>query len=286
MRAHAILGLRPADHHLRSLQSTGLEVTSSRQLPAHTVDLLVVLGGDGTIHRFLSDLILSRLPVLVLPYGSGNDLARSLGIRSIGIALQLATEFARGNARIGDIDIGIITDACGTETPFCCTGGVGLDVIAAGFASRLPAWIRARGGYLLGAARALLENPVLPLKLTAQTGEGGASVRMEGESCLCSFANTPSFGGGLRIAPHAQIEDGQLDCVWVDAMSRARLAAAMISLLRGTHLQLKEVHSMRATALQIETHTRAQVYADGEFVCETPIKVRVLRRAFPVLRLA
>ena len=285
MLAQAILGPGARQTDLELLRLVDPRITASTHFPSVSgQDLLVVLGGDGTLHRFLPDLIRARLPVLVFPCGSGNDLGRALGIHSAQEAIELAREFARGGAQICEIDIGIIADDSGTETPFCCTGGVGLDAIASRFANQLPRWIRAHGGYLLAAVRALFANPVLGLKIRAGTAEGVCARDIALKSCLFSFANTPSFGGGLRIAPKAQLDDGRLDCVYVEAMSRASLAAAMISLLKGTHLQLKQVHSLCAETLHIDSDLPALVYADGEFVCETPVKVRVRRRALRVLR--
>jgi diacylglycerol kinase (ATP) len=279
MLAHAILGPGAHEKRLQLLQSAGLAITSSSHFIAESrPDLWTIIGGDGTIHRFLPDLIQSRVPVLVVPSGSGNDLARALHIHTIQVALKLAEDFAQGNARVCDIDLGVIVANSGKETPFCCTGGVGLDAIAAQFANRLPRWMRARGGYLLAASRALLAAPSMWLQLRIN----GREIRQN--VCLFSFANTSSFGGGLRIAPDARLDDGELDCVLVDTMSRPKLGRAAIALLKGTHLQLKEVHAMRAEALHIDCNPPTQVYADGEFVCETPVEVRVLRRALRVLR--
>jgi diacylglycerol kinase (ATP) len=106
---------------------------------------------------------------------------------------------------------------------------------------------------------------------------------MQQNSCLFSFANTPTFGGGLRIAPQAEVADGLLDCVLVDAMSTPQLIRRVPSLLNGTVLGLKEVTFVRAKTLQIHSDPPAWVYADGESVCQTPINVRVLRHAMRVL---
>lgn len=281
MRVHAIS--RPGnERYLPLLRSLGCQITSSGSLAdSANSDLCVIVGGDGTLHRFLPDLIRSGLPVLPMPCGSGNDFARALGITSLEVALQLVRDFARGRARLAKADIGVIADASGRQTPFCCTGGIGLDAAAAQFAARLPSWMRAHGGYLLAATRAFLKNPFLRLTIAANTAEGGYSTAKQG--CLFAFANTPSFGGGLRIAPAARVNDGQLDCVLVEAMSRPRLARAMMSLLRATHLRFKQVHAIRSDRLHIESNPPTPVYADGEYVCETPIDVRVWPRALQVL---
>jgi len=87
----------------------------------------------------------------------------------------------------------------------------------------------------------------------------------------------------LRIAPDAQVADGLLDCVLVEAMSTPQLIRRVPSLLNGTVLRLKEVIFARVKTLQIDSDPPAWVYADGESVCQTPINVRILRQAMRVL---
>ncbi|HWY70168.1 MAG TPA: diacylglycerol kinase family protein [Terriglobales bacterium] len=278
MRALAILGPAAQDSDLDLLKSAGLQVehwdiTDSRSL----ADLAVVFGGDGTIHRFLPQLLRAKLPVLLVPRGSGNDLARALSISSPQIATDLARNFVAGSAMVREIDVGIVTNKYGHDTPFCCVGGVGLDATAAEFANKMPRWIRGNGGYLLGMARALLQAPSLQLRICADGRE------IAQQSCLLSFANTPSFGGGLRIAPNANLNDGTLDCVLVRQMGRLKLIPSAIALLRTRHLELKQVNSFRAERLRIETDPPTWVYADGEPVCQTPIDVSVIPHALRLL---
>lgn len=276
MRALAILGPGTHDKNLLLLNRAGLDVELwSNDSAESRGDLAVVLGGDGTIHRFLPQLLRAKLPVLLMPSGSGNDLARALNVPSPKISSDLALAFVRGTAKIREIDLGIITDSQGNETHFCCVGGVGLDAIAAKFANQMPRWLRARGGYLLGAAWALLQAPSLRLRISADSRE----IFVQQNSCLFSFANTASFGGGLRIAPDAQLDDGQLDCVLAEEMGRIKLLRSAIALLKRRHLKLKEVTSFQAEQLRIECDAPTWVYADGERVCLTPVEVRIVARA-------
>lgn len=284
MIAHAILGPGARDKELRLLRSTGLIIHASEQLAGiDDVDLFIILGGDGTIHLFLPELVRSEKPVLIVPCGSGNDLARALGIRSVADAVTLARNFVHGSATIRHIDIGIITDCTGKGTPFCCTAGVGLDAAAGQFANSLPRWLRSRGGYLVAAMNGVLANP--KLELTLSTRSGSQTNKIERAACLFTIANTSSFGGGLAIAPNARLDDGQFDCILADAMTKPRLARASFSLFRGTHLELPEVHFMRVESAHVESNPPTNVYADGEFVCETPCDVRITTGMLRVLSL-
>ena len=278
MRTLAILGPGAQDSDLELLKSAGLEVEHwDISDPQSAADLVAVLGGDGTIHRFLPQLLRAKLPVLVVPYGSGNDLARTLSIPTAQNAADLARIFAAGAATERAIDVGIIVNKYGHEIPFCCVGGVGLDTAAAEFANNMPRWLRRNGGYLLAMARAMLQAPGLRLRICADGRE------ITQHSCLLSFANTPSFGGGLRIAPHAKLDDGALDCVLVQKMGRLKLIRSAIALLKVHHLQLKEVSSFPSERLRIESDPPTWVFADGEPVCQTPIDVHVIPRALRVL---
>src|SRR5947209_2110393 len=234
MRALTLRGPGKHEKSLAALRAAGLALESWDETDLGCADLIVVLGGDGTIHRHLPQLIQAKAPVLVVPDGSGNDLARALNIHSLASSWQLADRFVRGQQSHREIDVGVIADSSGQETPFCCVGGIGLDPIAAKFANKMPRWLRSRGGYLLSVARALLSPPVLRLRIRADDRE------IQQSSCLFSFANTPTFGGGLRIAPQAQVDDGFLDCVLVDSMSTLKLIQRVPSLLKGTVLGLKE----------------------------------------------
>jgi diacylglycerol kinase (ATP) len=277
MRALTLLGPGTHQKSLSALRSVGLTLDSWDQNGANSADLIIVLGGDGTIHRYLPQLVKAKVPILIVPDGSGNDLARALNIHSVETSWHLAARFVRSEQSPKAIDVGLITGSSGHETPFCCVGGIGLDPIAAEFANKMPRWLRSRGGYLLSVARALLTPPVLWLRIRADNRE------IQQNSCLFSLANTPTFGGGLRIAPQAQVTDGLLDCVLVDAMSTPQLIRRVPALLNGTVLGLKEVTFVRAKTLQIHSDPPAWVYADGESVCQTPINVRVLRHAMRVL---
>jgi diacylglycerol kinase (ATP) len=131
-------------------------------------DAILVLGGDGTVHRHLPQLVKLRLPVLVVPHGSGNDFARALQLHSVDDALSAWRQFVSGHGSVRLVDLGVIApvvspDAGGAPAPhgpgveryFGCVGGVGLDVEVARRANRLPRALRRRGGYLLSFLPAL-----------------------------------------------------------------------------------------------------------------------------------
>ena len=112
---------------------------------------------------------------------------------------------------------------------------------------------------------------------------GGLDVRYDGSAMVVAFANTPTYGGGIRIAPDAQLDDGKLDICVVGSMARARLLRLFPSVYSGRHLQIPEVKYFQTDRLRIETEKPSDVYADGEYVCSTPVEVTVERAALKVI---
>jgi diacylglycerol kinase family enzyme len=100
---------------------------------------------------------------------------------------------------------------------------------------------------------------------------------------LAAFANTAIYGGGMRIAPRAQMDDGQLDVCVIGGMSRFKLACLFPTVYFGRHLRLREVDYFQARHLRVETATPLEIYADGEYVCRTPAEITVERGALKVL---
>ena len=289
MRAAAILGLGSSPRALALLQR---ESTASwaMGLPANSAeaDAVLIFGGDGTIHRHLARLVELRLPVLIIPCGSGNDFARALGLHSIQDSSAAWRKFVSGGRNLRTIDLGVITPhdpgATGDSFYFCCVGGVGLDGEIARRANRLPGWFRGHGGYALSLPAALFKFKPQPMKILAPEEPSGVFVvRSDQPTVVAAFANTPVYGGGMRVAPRAQLDDGLLDVCVVGAVARLRLLRLFPSVYFGRHLGIPEVGYFQSERLRIETDRPLDVYADGEPVCRTPIEVTVAPRALTVL---
>src|SRR5277367_5275854 len=169
MRAAAILGLGCSAKNLKPFQiDASVEWRIGMPAAADEVDIILLFGGDGTIHRHLGRLVTLGLPVLVVPCGSGNDFARALGLRSVRDALAAWKKFVSSSGNVRSVDLGAIVALSGPaprEHYFCCVGGVGLDAEVARRASRLPRWLRARGGYILSLLPALLRFEPISMNL-------------------------------------------------------------------------------------------------------------------------
>jgi len=291
MRAAVIFGLGSHEKNLKPFRANsdaswviGLPASSSE------ADAILVFGGDGTVHRHLAQLVRLQLPVLVVPCGSGNDFARALNLNKTKDSVAAWRKFASGAGHVRTIDLGVITPlAGGAPAPhgryFCCVGGVGLDSEVARRANQLPRWLRGHGGYVVSLPPALFRFAPLPMKISVpDAGHPGTFVALsEKPVVLAAFANTPVYGGGMKIAPQAQIDDGQLDLCIISDINKLKLFCLFPTVYFGKHLSMKEVRCSRTERLRIETEKPLHVYADGEYVCQTPIEVRVEAQALRVI---
>lgn len=282
MRAAAILGPGNFQKHLAKFRNIGgADWTVGPSEPTDQADVAVIFGGDGTIHRHLSTLVSLQTPVLVVPCGSGNDFARALKLRSVRDSLAAWRKFLDGGTNIRAIDLGVIHEAsCEARAPhyFCCVAGVGLDSEIARRANDLPKWIRAHGGYALAAPREFLRFAPFPMKIS--TIGHPAAFR---PTILAAVANTPTYGGGMKIAPGAKLDDGKLDLCTVRAMDAFKLFCLFPTVYFGRHLGFEEVEYQQELSVNIETEHPFDVYADGEFVCRTPVEFSVAPNALKVI---
>jgi len=295
MRAAAILGLGCSPKDLKPFQSEqGVDWVMGMPASSELADVVLVFGGDGTVHRHLGQLVRLGLPVLVVPAGSGNDFARALGLRRVRDSLAAWRKFRRGEGNVSAIDLGVLaplegangapapnTSASHTAAPhssryFCCVAGVGLDGEVAERANRLPRWLRGHGGYLLSVPQTIFTFAPLPMKvLTSAEDNAGWTTRSDQPTILAAFANTPVYGGGMKIAPQAKMDDGLLDVCIVGAVGRFRLLRLFPTVYHGNHLRIPEVSYFQASRVRVEVEHSLDVYADGEYVCRTPVEVGV-----------
>ena len=162
---------------------------------------------------------------------------------------------------------------------FCSVACIGLDAEVTRRANSLPRWIRAHGGYGLSATRELLRFEPVPMSICR---DGSRTTRFE-PTTLVAVANTPAYGGGMKIAPRAQPDDGKLDLCIVGGMNRFHLFCWFPTVYFGGHLRSRKVEYVESPSARIETAHPVDVYADGEYVCQTPVEFSVARRAFEVI---
>jgi diacylglycerol kinase (ATP) len=133
-----------------------------------------------------------------------------------------------------------------------------------------------------------VEGPCVPPHALHQPGNFSSEVprweiRKSQPTLLAAFANTPTYGGGMKIAPRAKMDDGLLDVCVIGGVDPFKLACMFPTVYFGRHLRIREVDYFPAAHLRIETEHPLDLYADGEYVCRTPAEVSVQRGALRVI---
>jgi YegS/Rv2252/BmrU family lipid kinase len=238
-------------------------VGHGRQLATEAVArgarLVVAWGGDGTINEVASALAFGTVPIGIVPAGSGNGLARELGV-SRTPERALADALA---ARSQAMDLGEVNGHL-----FANLAGIGFDAhIASRFASS-----QRRGflGYARITARAL--TSYVPLRYRISSDKGQQDVR----AVLVTIANSAQFGNGALIAPGARVDDGELDLVVFEERSRFRTVCALPRLFNGTVERVRGCRIDRIREVTIDADQPMTFHVDGEPVAGgTSLRARV-----------
>jgi YegS/Rv2252/BmrU family lipid kinase len=227
----------------------------------------VVMSGDGLVGAVGGAMAGAETPLGIIPGGRGNDLARVLGIPD---EPELAAEvLAHGHSR--RIDVG---EANGAR--FLGIVSVGFDSEANRLANETH-FLRGNLVYAYAALRTLLGWK--PARFTVRVD--AERIRFTGYSV--SVANSQAFGGGMFIAPDAELDDGEFDIVTIGAVSKARFVGNLPKVFKGTHVEDDEVQVFRAQHLELTASKPFPVYADGEHLTDLPASLRVLPSALSVL---
>jgi YegS/Rv2252/BmrU family lipid kinase len=249
-------------------RTRGLDDGVERALRAVEGDEVpVVISGDGLVGAVGGAMAGAETPLGIVPGGRGNDLARVLGIPDdpVGAVAVLAA------GQVRRIDVG---EANGKR--FLGVVSVGFDSEANRIANE-TSFMRGNLVYAYAALRTLLTWK--PGRFTVRAGS--ERVRFSGYSV--SVANSRAFGGGMFIAPQAELDDGEFDIVTVGEVGKLRFVSNLPKVFKGTHVDEDEVRVFRASQLELTAGRPFPVYADGEHLTDLPASLRILPGALNVL---
>lgn len=229
-------------------------------------ELIVAAGGDGTINEVVNGLMeaategaaMARLGIM--PIGSGNDFAGSLGI-PLDLR-QAAEKLKRGELRA--VDIGLVNGRY-----FDNNVGVGFEAMINIEAHKMT-WLRGQVLYLTAVFRALVSFPFPTVTIDLD----GRQIK-DKSILMISVGNNPRIGGGFPITPDAVPDDGEMDICIVDAIPRAKILQLLPKAMKGTHRNEPEVELARFTHLVIESEQSLPVHADGEILWNDAHRVEV-----------
>lgn len=226
---------------------------------------VVAFGGDGFIHEIIQHIVHHEIPLGVIPCGTGNDFARSLGVNQLSMTQQMNLI---AQSKIRSIDLGRVDDRW-----FSAILSSGFDAVVNERANQMK-WPRGRMRYNI----AMIEKIV-------QLRAHSYRIRLDGdhidvEATLLTVANGPSYGGGMKVCPDAKLNDGLFDVMVLGKVSRTELLKVFPKVYSGRHVGHPAVTFYRCR--EIEIIGSGSSFADGEPISSLPLSAECVSNALKV----
>ncbi|ADU52441.1 diacylglycerol kinase catalytic region [Thermaerobacter marianensis DSM 12885] len=235
----------------------------ARRARERHADLVLVTGGDGTVHEAVNGMGPGGPALAVVPLGTGNDLAR--GLRVTATPAAVADLVVRGRRR--RLDLGYLETADGGRF-FVNVSGVGLDAEVARRVYEEGGPGRGALPYVLSMLRTLRQYRNVPME-----------IRIDGHThhhvaLMTVVGNSPYYGGGMHILPGATPDDGRFDVLLIGDLGKLETLWVFPKVFRGTHVRHRRVTSLRGSAVEIRSPEPVAVHADGEPAGYLPVRYR------------
>lgn len=255
-----------AEH--RTVQTSDMRhAEDEARAAAGTGEAVAAMGGDGLLRPIVATLRDGSVPLAIIPGGRGNDYARVLGIPDDPAeAARIAVE---GSERLLDVaEIG--------DDPYLGIASFGFDSDANRMANDAKI-VRGNLVYVYAALKALVAWK--PARFTVTVD--GKRHDLRGYSV--AVANSKAYGGGMFLAPHAELDDGLLDVVATGQSSKLRFLRKLPLVFKGAHLEEPTVTVLRGAEIDVASDRPFEIYADGDPIGATPAQIRVRPRCLRVI---
>lgn len=185
----------------------------------HNQDMIIIIGGDGTVHEAVNGLAGSRIPIGIIPAGTGNDLAKTLGIpRDICKALSIIKKGVRRSIDLGRVDGRI----------FINMGGLGFDATVAHRVNK-QRLIKGKAAYFWAIIRTIIDYKAVKVQITLD------GTTWEETVTLIAIGNGEYVGGGVRMFPQANLHDGLLDICVIKKTTKLDMILTLPAIYKGRH---------------------------------------------------
>lgn len=272
-----VLRRRGLDIEVVRTDHAGHAVELARQAFERGERRFLAVGGDGTSHEIINGALpLAReknvsLTLAMLPLGTGNSFLRDFNVIGSDAALEA---IVRGHEHA--VDVNALEHSKGTVLSF--------NIVGLGFSATVGAVTNRRykrlgaAGYVVGVVQTTmtLQYPVFPLRV-----DGGALD--ERPVVLLSFSNSQCTAGAMRMAPRADVSDGQLDVIRIGKMPRRQFLPWFPSIFRGEHVTKEGVEESRARRVDFAIESDVDCMVDGEILSLTPRSIEVWPKALTVV---
>ena len=259
-------------YRLTETKGGGHATLLARQAVERGARKLVAVGGDGTVSEvingiFQSNVKASDVELGIVASGRGNDAARALGLPRKDVA-EAVDVILTGRTRL--VDLGWERERC-----FISVLALGFPVEVARAANRM-AWLRGRLLFSAAVATQARRMHAVPLRLELDDRP------LDMDCTAVLVLNTPSTGGGLRLAPAARLDDGFLDVVVVGAVGRVELMWGFPGIAFGGGVEHPHFCVFRAKSVKIEASLPLEKMFDGDIQGCAPVEARVLKQVLKV----
>ncbi len=254
----------------RYTEGTGHAIELAQAAARSGCEYLVAVGGDGTVNEVANGILSANgsgnVTLGIVNTGTGSDFSRSLGLPPHDY-MRACSYLASQRRRL--VDIGVVeyqSNSHRCQRYFVNAGGIGFDASVVETVEKVPKYFGGTVPYLVGVLRTLFtyKNKMVSLKIGGQV-ESGRILNVV-------VANGGYIGGGMHVAPGAELNDSLLDIVIIGNIGKLELLKAFPTVYNGTHIHHPKVRVKKAGSLAIESAERIQVYADGELLGEGPAK--------------
>ena len=255
----------------------------AKQAAEDGYDLVVAMGGDGTAHEVMNGLMQvseNKRPTMgIVPIGSGNDFAYSMGLTQKP-AHALAHALKAEN--VEDIDIGLMTDEHGRKEYFDNTLGIGFDAVVTIRSHKLPI-VKGFLMYLTAVIQTIILNHN-PAKMQIVT----ESEKWEENVIMLTLCNGPREGGGFMLSPDSKNNDGKMEYLTVNKVSRGMMFRLVPEFMKGTHMRFKQVRMGEFKTFAITSDIPLYIHADGEIFTSfgsnlRKVNIEILPQALKVI---
>ena len=254
-------------------EGVGHAIQLARDAACDGYRYVVAVGGDGTVHEVANGILCSggasTATMGIISTGTGSDFIRSAGVqRNYVPACSVLA-----NPRASCVDVGVVeymSKGQRLQRFFVNAAGLGFDAAVAESTERLPKYFGGTIPYVFGVLRTLIRyrNKLVSL------GIGDKVEKMRIVTVVA--ANGGYYGGGMHVAPQADLRDGKLDLMVVRDMGKLELLKAFPRVYKGTHTTHPKVFMEKVSEITVDTAERVLVHADGEIIGEGPASFRIV----------
>lgn len=229
---------------------------------------IVAVGGDGTVYEVLNGMMGMDATLGVIPAGTGNDFARTMNIsQDIREALQIILE-----GKESHIDCG---QANGRY--FINVASIGLDAEIVKETETIKRYISGTTAYIIGVLKTLLKFKHSSLQIEVDGQIENKDIM------LVAVANGRYYGGGMKIAPMADVKDGVFDICIIHRISKWKILRLFPTIFSGKHIHVKEVKLYKGKNIKINGSQTMRLNLDGDIIGNTPVEFKLIPQALKVI---